>query len=91
MPVCPNCDYEYVEGVTICPDCGEQLVDDNRFIQPEDWTEENWRKLRQYCKGGRGCLKSKSLTKKRKQFVVECPTGAERSDGHVDFAVHIAQ
>ncbi len=42
MPVCPNCDYEYVEGVTICPDCGETLVDEEFFVKPEDWTEENW-------------------------------------------------
>ncbi len=42
MPVCPNCSYEYVEGVTICPDCGETLVDEKYFIKPEDWTEENW-------------------------------------------------
>ena len=42
MPVCPNCEYEYVEGMTICPDCGTRLVDDKNFIPPEDWTEENW-------------------------------------------------
>ncbi len=42
MPVCPNCEYEYVEGVTICPDCGETLVEDKYFIKPEDWDEENW-------------------------------------------------
>lgn len=42
MPVCPNCEYEYVEGMTICPDCGTRLVDDKYFIKPEDWTEENW-------------------------------------------------
>jgi hypothetical protein len=42
MPVCPNCEYEYVEGITICPDCGTRLVDDKLFIPPEDWTEENW-------------------------------------------------
>jgi Putative prokaryotic signal transducing protein len=42
MPVCPNCDYEYVEGMTICPDCGTSLVDDNLVTKPEDWTEENW-------------------------------------------------
>ncbi len=42
MPVCPNCEYEYVEGMTICPDCGTRLVDDENFIPPEDWTEENW-------------------------------------------------
>ncbi len=42
MPVCPNCNYEYVEGITICPDCGAPLVDDEYFIKPEEWTEENW-------------------------------------------------
>ncbi len=42
MSVCPNCDYEYVEGVTFCPDCGVPLVDDNLITKPEDWTEENW-------------------------------------------------
>lgn len=42
MPVCPNCDYEYVEGVTFCPDCGIPLVDDDLITKPEDWTEENW-------------------------------------------------
>ena len=42
MPFCPSCDYEYVEGVTICPDCGTRLVDEAYFDKPEDWTEENW-------------------------------------------------
>jgi hypothetical protein len=42
MPFCPNCDYEYIEGVTICPDCGVHLVEDAYFDKPEDWTEENW-------------------------------------------------
>lgn len=42
MPVCPNCQYEYVEGVTICPDCGTHLVDEAIFEKPEEWTEENW-------------------------------------------------
>ena len=42
MPVCPNCDYEYVKGLTYCPDCGVPLVDDNMITKPEDWTEENW-------------------------------------------------
>lgn len=26
MPFCPNCTYEYKEGIKICPDCGTPLV-----------------------------------------------------------------
>jgi Putative prokaryotic signal transducing protein len=42
MPVCPNCEYEYVEGITICPDCGANLVDDKYYVKPENWDEDNW-------------------------------------------------
>ncbi len=42
MPVCPNCSYEYIEGITICPDCGINLVDEKSFVKPEEWTEQNW-------------------------------------------------
>jgi hypothetical protein len=27
MPFCPSCKYEYVQGVTRCSDCNEELVD----------------------------------------------------------------
>ena len=26
MPFCPECKYEYVPGITECPDCGRKLV-----------------------------------------------------------------
>lgn len=26
MPFCPNCRYEYLEGITTCADCGAALV-----------------------------------------------------------------
>lgn len=42
MPVCPNCEYEYIEGITFCPDCGVALLDDSQYLNPEEWTEENW-------------------------------------------------
>jgi hypothetical protein len=41
MPICPGCEYEYIEGIKVCPDCGYQLIDDEEFnehmINPEDW------------------------------------------------------
>lgn len=27
MPYCPNCRFEYKEGISECPDCGTPLVD----------------------------------------------------------------
>lgn len=39
--ICPNCEYEYVEGITKCPDCGEKLIPledfTSRLTKPEDW------------------------------------------------------
>jgi len=41
MPICPNCESEYKEGVTVCPDCGQDLISKSDFneglINPEDW------------------------------------------------------
>ena len=42
MPICPNCNYEYVEGITKCPDCGAELVSKEFYVRPEDWEEEDW-------------------------------------------------
>ncbi len=42
MPVCPNCEYEYVEGVKICPDCGVALIDKSKLQKPEELSEEDW-------------------------------------------------
>ncbi len=42
MAICPKCNFEYEDGITICPDCGSALVDEKYFIKPEEWTEKNW-------------------------------------------------
>ncbi|GAB4288445.1 MAG: hypothetical protein Kow0098_05750 [Ignavibacteriaceae bacterium] len=41
MPVCPNCKYEYIEGITICPDCNMPLVDEKELTEHE-LSEEDW-------------------------------------------------
>lgn len=39
--VCPNCEYQYVEGVEVCPDCKVELVSEKDFeghlVHYEDW------------------------------------------------------
>ncbi len=42
MPVCPNCNYEYIEGVTICPDCNVKLVDEKELKDYEKLNEKDW-------------------------------------------------
>lgn len=27
MPYCPDCEYEYESGTTVCPDCGARLIE----------------------------------------------------------------
>jgi len=42
MPVCPNCKYEYIEGIVICPDCNTSLVDSIELNNYPDLSEEDW-------------------------------------------------
>jgi hypothetical protein len=42
MPVCPNCKYEYVPGITICPDCNSPLVDSIELENYRELSEEDW-------------------------------------------------
>lgn len=50
--ICPNCEYEYVDVVTQCPDCGIELVTKEDFeghlVHHSDWivvytTGENYK------------------------------------------------
>ncbi|MDT3695944.1 MAG: hypothetical protein ROY99_06085 [Ignavibacterium sp.] len=34
MPFCPNCRYEYKEGIKVCPDCNVSLVPE---LIDEEW------------------------------------------------------
>jgi len=42
MPVCPNCNYEYVPGIAICPDCNIPLVDSIELKNYSELSEEDW-------------------------------------------------
>jgi len=40
MPICPNCEYKYIEGILICPDCNVALVDELKNFQ--ELSEDEW-------------------------------------------------
>ncbi|MCJ7554868.1 MAG: DUF2007 domain-containing protein [Ignavibacteriaceae bacterium] len=42
MPVCPNCKYEYVEGIKLCADCNVELVDPSDLEKPVVLNEKDW-------------------------------------------------
>ena len=42
MPVCPSCNYEYVEGITICPDCNTRVVKKKDLPKWEELSEKDW-------------------------------------------------
>ncbi len=42
MPVCPKCNYEYVEGIAICPDCNTPLVEEDELQNVEELSEKDW-------------------------------------------------
>jgi len=39
--ICPKCEYEYVEGIKVCPDCGTTLISvedfEGHLVHPKDW------------------------------------------------------
>ena len=39
--ICPKCEYEYIDGVNVCPDCGTSLISvedfEGHLVHPKDW------------------------------------------------------
>ncbi len=45
MPFCPNCRYEYLPEISVCPDCEAELVAELPDLQ--EWIEKvEWRALK---------------------------------------------
>lgn len=39
--ICPKCEYEYIDGINVCPDCGSDLISvedfEGHLVHPKDW------------------------------------------------------
>ncbi len=44
MPYCPKCDMEFVEGVTVCSDCGGPLVESEEVYKKMKQEEDSFKK-----------------------------------------------
>lgn len=42
MPICPNCKYEYIEGIVICPDCNTPLIEALELNDYSELSEQDW-------------------------------------------------
>jgi hypothetical protein len=42
MPICPNCKYEYIQGIVICPDCNTPLVEASELNNYPELSEADW-------------------------------------------------
>lgn len=49
MPICPECEAEYEEGVETCTDCGVQLVDELPAKEPPDTADGEPVRLRSFA------------------------------------------
>ena len=69
MPFCPNCRFEYEEGITTCPDCNQKLVEslgDNVLpasdqIGPDDWIPLAQLTSQQHAEMIMECLQEKDI------------------------------
>lgn len=47
MPYCPKCDMEFIEGITVCSDCGEPLVESKETVDARRRQEQEMDTARQ--------------------------------------------
>ena len=47
MPYCPRCDMEFVDGITVCTDCGGPLVESEEAARAMKIKEQERQLLRQ--------------------------------------------
>lgn len=48
MPYCPKCDMEFIDGITVCSDCGEELVPSKEYADARKRQErEEWEARKQ--------------------------------------------
>lgn len=53
MPYCPKCDTEFIEGITVCTDCGGPLVEsEEAFLAMKKQKEQNQREEQEQLAAG---------------------------------------
>ncbi len=62
MPYCPKCDMEFVEGVTICTDCGSPLLASREEAELQKAEEPQWEAQEQEPSACNNPLKSQPFT-----------------------------
>lgn len=93
--ICPKCEYEYVDGILVCPDCNTELVTKENFeghlVNPEDWvvvlTSDNEIEMEMLKENLRGAeIESMIYSQKDRSFPVPGNLSVIRLLVHKDFA-----